>query len=40
MAINDPTALQTATRQSLLRVLNNGQPMPGALSPDVTLNNY
>jgi hypothetical protein len=34
MALNDPTALQTATRQPLLRVLNNGQPMPGALSAD------
>jgi phage protein D len=40
MALNDPAALQTATRQPLLRVLNNGQPMPGALSAEVTLNNY
>jgi phage protein D len=40
MALNDPTALQTATRQPLLRVLNNGQPMPGALSAEVELNNY
>jgi hypothetical protein len=39
MAINDPTALQTATRQPRLRVLNNGQPMPGALSAEVALNN-
>jgi hypothetical protein len=38
MALNDPTALQTATRQPLLRVLNNGQPMPGALSAEVTQN--
>jgi phage protein D len=38
--LNDPSALQTATRAPRLRVMSNSQEMPGAVSAEVTLNSY